>query len=125
MRRHSIATFACLITLIATSGCGYRIVKRSDVTAQRFAADSATMVSLERQIDALRAQSRADSIRMATERAAVRPAARVSTATISTAATSDSLVKARDVEITTLKDQLARALAELDRIKRRLANPRS
>lgn len=129
MRRHSVATVACLlaciIAVLATSGCGYRIVKRSDVTARRFAADSATMVSLERQIDALRAQSRADSLRMTAERAAVHPAAPTSAAASSAAATSDSLVKARDVEIATLKDQLARALAELDRIKRRLANPRS
>lgn len=115
---------ACLIALVATSGCGYRIVKRSDVTAQKFAADSATMTSLERQIDALRAQSRAqsraDSLRMASELSARRPAP-ATAAPVSP----DSLVKARDVEIATLKDQLARALAELDRIKRRLANPRS
>ncbi|MGI8509768.1 MAG: hypothetical protein ACR2MQ_10620 [Gemmatimonadaceae bacterium] len=120
MTRNFVATSTCLIVLVATTGCGYRIVKRSDVTAQRFAADSATMTSLERQIDALRAQSRADSLRMASELAARR------SAPINLMpATPDSLLKARDVEITTLKDQLARALAELDRIKRRLANPRS
>lgn len=120
MTRHSGAVSACLIVAVASSGCGYRIVKRSDVTAQKFAADSATMTSLERQIDALRAQARADSLRTASEltarRSAPAPAAPVS---------QDSLLKARDVEIATLKDQLARALAELDRIKRRLANPRS
>lgn len=124
MKRGSTTVLACIAGIIATgatSGCGYRVVKRSDVTARKFAADSATMTSLERQIDAIRAKCRADSLLMASDLAAARtPAAPTPAPTAP-----DSLLKARDVEIETLKDQLTRANAELDRIKRRLANPRS
>lgn len=109
---------ALLITASAVNGCGFRIVRRSDITAQRFAADSATMVSLERQIVKIQAQCRADSLR-----AAANPV--IISAPAIAAPVPDSLVKARDTEIAMLKDQLTRANAELDRIKRRLANPRS
>lgn len=108
----------CLFTVAASSDCGPRLVTRTDDTAIRFAADSAAIMSLQRDIVNIRAQCREDSLRAATERAAtpVRSSA---------PPVSDSLVKARDTEIATLRDQLTRANAELERIKRRLANPRS
>lgn len=120
--RRSAAALLYGVIVTASGGCGYRIVRRTDVTARRFAADSATMISLSHQIDTLRARCRADSLRMATERAAMLS----STApAVTPTGASDSALKARDAEIASLRDLLARANAELDRIKRRLANPRS
>ena len=109
------------MTAAFASGCGYRIVRNSDVTALRFARDSATISSLGQQLAALRLQSRADSMRLENELAAQRAAA----AAIPPApAPSDTALKARTAEVAALKDQLAKVNAELDRIKRRLANPR-
>ena len=78
------------------------------------------MLNLQNQIADLRARYHADSTRWAAELAVARavvppPAPQVS---------QDSL-KARDAEIAGLKDELAKANAELDRIKRRLASPRT
>ncbi len=123
MRRVAL-TLVCVFAAAGSSGCGYRIVKRTDVTARRFAADSATMISLSRQIDILRARCRADSLRMSAAVATATAAATAPAAVPTVAAVPDSIVKARDTEITTLREQLTRANAELDRIKRRLANPR-
>lgn len=109
---------AAVALAAAATGCGYRIVRRDDVTAQRFAQDSAARATLERQASALRAQCRQDSVRFATELAALRAQP------VSVPTTTDSLVRARDTEIAALRDQLTKANAELDRIKRRLATPR-
>jgi hypothetical protein len=115
----AIATVASSAALL--SSCGYRIVRNSDVTARRFVQDSATIRSLEQQLIALRASCRADSMRLEGEIAAQRAAAAV---TPPPAPAPDSLLKARIAEIAALKDQLSKVSAELDRIKRRLANPR-
>ncbi|MEO6777968.1 MAG: hypothetical protein ABI194_00820 [Gemmatimonadaceae bacterium] len=109
-----------LSAALILSGCGYRIVRKSDVSAQRFARDSASMVVLERQATSLRLQCHADSVRLAGDLATARAAAVVPVSQ----ATSDSLLKARGAEIAALKEQLTKVTAELDRIKRRLANPR-
>ncbi len=110
-----------LTAALLSSGCGYRIVRNSDVTAKRFARDSASITTLERQLVALRLQCRADSVRLendlATQRAAV-------AALPPASPPSDSALKVRTAEVATLKDQLTKVSAELDRIKRRLANPR-
>lgn len=108
-----------LSAALISSGCGYRIVRKSDVSAQRFARDSASMVALERQASSLRLQCHADSVRLAGDLATARAAA---VAPVSQAA-SDSLLKARSAEVAALKEQLTKVTAELDRIKRRLANP--
>ena len=105
---------------LGSTGCAYRIIRRDDIRVRRFAADSAALVSLQRQVITMKAQCRADSVRAAADRAALDRA----TADTAAAPVNDSTVKARDAEIATLKDQLAKANAELDRIKRRLATPR-
>lgn len=120
MKAIVLVTLAMSAALLS-SGCGYRIVRNSDVTAKRFAADSAAMLSLEQQLTTLRAQCHADSVRMSNDLAAQRAAA---AAVPPPAPVPDSLLKARSAEIVTLKDQLTKVSAELDRIKRRLANPR-
>lgn len=112
---------ALLVGGVGSTGCAYRIIRRDDIRVRRFAADSAALVSLQKQVIAIRAQCRADSVRAATDRAALDRALADKPGT----PVSDSTVKARDAEIATLKDQLAKANAELDRIKRRLATPRS
>lgn len=79
------------------------------------------MRTLEQQIATIEARCRADSARLAgalAARASVAPAP-------APASTADSIVRARDTEIATLREQLTRANAELERIKKRLANPRS
>lgn len=106
---------------VGSTGCAYRIIRRDDVRVRRFAADSTALVSLQKQVIAIRAQCRADSVRAASDRAALDRAMAEKAGT----PLSDSTVKARDVEIATLKDQLAKANAELDRIKRRLGTPRT
>ena len=106
---------------LGSTGCAYRIIRRDDVRVRRFAADSAALVSLQKQVIAIRAQCRADSLRAASDRAALDHAMAEKAGTPG----SDSTVKARDAEIATLKDQLAKANAELDRIKRRLGTPRT
>jgi chromosome segregation ATPase len=118
----SLGLFTVAISAaLMSSGCGYRIVRTSDVTAKRFAQDSASIATLQQQLTTLQARCRADSVRLehdlATQHAA---AAAVPLQTPQ----NDSLLKARTAEIATLKDQLTKVSAELDRIKRRLANPR-
>lgn len=105
-----------------STGCAYRIIRRDDVRVRRFAADSAALISLQKQVIAIRAQCRADSVRAASDRAALD---RAMAAEKAGTPPSDSTMKARDAEIATLKDQLAKANAELDRIKRRLGTPRT
>jgi hypothetical protein len=109
-----------LTAALASSGCGYRIVRNNNVAAVRFARDSATISSLRQQLAALKIQSRADSVRLEDQLAAQRAAAAV----VPAPPPSDTLLKARTAEVAALKDQLAKVNAELDRIKRRLANPR-
>jgi len=117
-----LATILATGALVATSGCGYRIVRGDDIRVQKLAADSAAMVTLQHQIVALQMKCHADSVRAATDRAALEKS--IADHPVAPPVT-DSTVKARDAEIATLKDQLTKANAELDRIKRRLANPRS
>jgi len=121
-------TFAKAMSFVATaalltSGCGYKLVRNSDVIAKRLAADSASIASLEQELAALTLRSRADSLRLANE-LAIQTAAAAAVPPAPVAPPSDSLLKARTAEITALKDQLTKVSAELDRIKRRLANPR-
>jgi len=106
-----------IAALCGVSGCGgYVWVKKSDLDKPpKIVVDSAQIVALRQQLADLQAQSRADSVRYAAAlAAAVRPTG-----------VPDSVLKARDADIAALKDQLAKAQAELDRIKRRLATPRS
>ena len=117
-----LATILATGALVATSGCGYRIVRGDDIRVQKLAADSAAMVTLQHQIVALQMKCHEDSVRAATDRAALEKS--IADHPVAPPVT-DSTVKARDAEIATLKDQLTKANAELDRIKRRLANPRS
>ncbi|HEY7899540.1 MAG: hypothetical protein ACHQQP_06205 [Gemmatimonadales bacterium] len=120
----SATRFAALTAaaLLAT-GCGYRLVRNSDVTAKKFAADSASISSLQQELAALKLRCSADSIRLANELAIQTAAAAAMPAAV-TPAPADSMLKARAAEIASLKDQLAKVSTELDRIKRRLANPR-
>lgn len=110
-----------LVGGLGSTGCAYRIIRRDDIRVRRFAADSAALISLQKQVISIRAQCRADSVRAAADRAALDRAA----ADKAAAPLNDSTAKARDTEIATLKDQLAKANAEIDRIKRRLATPRT
>jgi hypothetical protein len=116
--RIATATFAAALL---TSGCGYRVVHNSDVTAKRFAQDSVTIDSLTQQLSALRQQCHTDSLRLENDLAAERA---VLAAVPAPVPYPDSLLKARATEIAGLKDQLTKTTVELDRIKRRLANPR-
>lgn len=108
--------------MLAASGCGYRIVRRDDLRVQKLTADSAAMVTVQHQIVALQMKCHADSVRAATDRATL---AKALADRAVAAPPTDSTLKARDAEIASLKDQLTKANAELERIKRRLANPRS
>ena len=120
--RALLATLLASGGLVATSGCGYRIVRSNDMRVQKLTADSAAMVNLQHQIVTLQMKCHADSVRAATDRATLE---KTMTDRVASAPVTDSTVKARDAEIAALKDQLTKANAELDRIKRRLANPRS
>lgn len=126
VRSHSARLFVAAIlasaSVVAVSGCGYRIVRGDDIRVQKLTADSAAMVTLQRQIVTLQMKCHADSVRAATDRAALEKSI---TDHATLVPPTDSTVKARDAEIASLKDQLTKANAELDRIKRRLANPRS
>ena len=106
-----------------SSGCGYRLVHNPDILTKRVATDSATIAALQQQLSALKVQCLADSVRLEGELSAARAAAATEVVP-PPPPVSDSLSKARAVEIASLKDQLAKVSAELDRIKRRLANPR-
>lgn len=109
--------------LTTSSGCGYRLVRNNDMHVQKLIADSAAMVTLQREIVSLQMKCHADSVRAATDRVTLETAlAARQTAPLPL---TDSTLKARDAEIASLRDQLTKATAELDRIKRRLANPRS
>jgi hypothetical protein len=105
----------CSATLLALTGCtGYTWVKKSDLAKiPKVVVDSSEIMSLRQQLTDMSERMRSDSARYATL-LAERPTG-----------VPDSVVKARDAEIASLKDQLAKALSELDRIKRRLATPRT
>ena len=116
----------CAVALSAallSSGCGYRVVHNPDIATARTATDSATIVALQQQLAALKVQCLADSVRLESELSSTRVAA-AAVVVPPPPPVSDSLSKARAVEIASLKDQLTKVSAELDRIKRRLANPR-
>lgn len=117
MRGGSVAAIALSLSV---SACGYRLVRTSDIRAQQFARDSAAMSTLRNQLAALQMQCHADSVRLEGQIAAQRAAL----AAPAVAPPSDSLLKARNAEVAALRDQLTKVNAELDRIKRRLANPR-
>lgn len=121
LHRATVAA-ATLTAALALPGCGYSIVRHNDLRVQKLLADSVAIATLETQIAAWRAQCRADSVRAAGERAALERAfaGRATTAT----AASDSTLRARDAEVAALRDQLAKANAELDRIRRRLSTGR-
>lgn len=106
---------------LLSSGCGYRVVRDADVTAKKFAQDSSAISALQQQLVALKLQCRTDSVRLEGELAAQRAAA---AAAPPPPAPSDTALKARTAEVAALRDQLTKVNAELDRIKRRLANPR-
>lgn len=117
-----VALLAAAGTL-AMSGCGYRLVRGTDLRVKKLTADSAAMVTLQQQIVALQMKCHADSVRAATDRATLEKT--VADRAAAPPPVTDSALKARDAEIATLKDQLSKANEELERIKRRLANPRS
>src|SRR5690242_13876907 len=97
-----------LVSMVyALPGCGYTLVRKRDAVPRRLAANSAQIVSLQRQIAALQAQCRADSARY-TQLTQLKPN------TVSTV--SDSLLRAKDDEIASLRDQVSRLNVELDRI---------
>ncbi len=74
--------------------------------------DSSAVMMLRQQLASAQSRYKADSIRMSNQLS-------------KTIAIQDTALRNRDSEITSLKEQLAKATAELDRIKRRIANPRS
>lgn len=117
-----VAVLLAGAAIVGSSGCGYRIVRSNDMRVQKLTADSAAMVTLQRQIVALQMKCHDDSVRAATDHATLATALAAKQAAPPAA---DSALKSRDAEIATLKDQLTKATAELDRIKRRLSNPRS
>ena len=113
-----------LITAVCSSGCGYKIVRNSDLTTKRIAQDSASITSLQQELSALTLRCRADSTRLANELALQTAAAANAAIQPPVVPPPDSLLKARATEIATLKDQLTKVTTELDRIKRHLANPK-
>ncbi len=78
------------------------------------------MSDLRTQLVTLQTRCRADSVRLESMLVAQRATASLPPLTLE----ADSLVRARTLEVATLKDQLAKVSAELERIKRRLSNPR-
>jgi len=124
--KRSLNTAAMRLTigvLSASAGCGYKLVKKSDLKPRRLPEDSIRIAALESQLTtqvaAIRAQCTADSLRYA---ALLKQAQQTPPAALANA---DSLLRAREQEIQTLREQLTKLTAELERIKRRLANPRS
>ncbi len=79
------------------------------------------MSTMRNEFVALQMRCHSDSVRLESQLAAQRESA---LAAVAASPQSDSLLKVRTVEVNALKDQLAKVNAELDRIKRRLANPR-
>ena len=106
---------ALLAAGTAASACGgYTWVKKSDLESRtRIVVDSSQIMSLRARIDTLEARNRADSVRYAMAKPPI------------ITGIPDSVLKARDAELAAVKDQLAKATAELDRIKRRLSTPRN
>ena len=78
------------------------------------------MTTMHNEYVALQMQCHADSARLESQLLAQRQSAIAAAASPQ----ADSLLKTRNAEVAALKDQLAKVNAELDRIKRRLANPR-
>jgi len=114
--RRTVAAITTL-ALIGASGCGYAFVKKSELNRPpKIIVDSAQVVALRSQLADAESRCRADSVKYE---------AALQAANAKPAGVPDSVLKARDADIASLKDQLAKAQAELDRIKRRLATPRS
>lgn len=111
------AAVRSMVLITALSACpGYTLVKNSDlkrapVTETVVVIDSTAVMMLRQQLASLQARYRTDSIK----------AADIKRLNVS----QDSVIKLRSQEIDNLKEQLAKATDELERIKRRLANPRS
>jgi len=105
-----------VLLMSGTSACGYTLVKKNDLRFQRYATDSVRIANLETEATQLRVRIRSDSAKIV---------ALTAKATTVLPTSQDSVIRARDEEIASLRDQLAKAQTELDRIKRRLANPRS
>jgi hypothetical protein len=114
-----------VVSGIITSGCGYTLVKNSALEPHRLSADSVQIVELQNQIATLKAQAKADSLRYTNLQAAATAAATATAAAAAASVVPDSVLRERDQEIATLKDQLTQLNAELDRIKRRLASPKA
>jgi uncharacterized protein involved in exopolysaccharide biosynthesis len=122
MTRRISLIFSFVVSGLIISGCGYTMIKKSTLRMHRLPADSANIVALQNQVVALHAQCQADSIRYAKLKAAAE-AAVVAPAVVP--AVPDSVLRAREQEIAALKDQITQLNAELERIKRRLASPKS
>jgi chromosome segregation ATPase len=75
------------------------------------------IATLQSQIATLQAQAKTDSLRYANLKTSA-------TAAAAAATVPDSVLREKDQEIATLKDQITQLNAELDRIKRRLASPK-
>jgi hypothetical protein len=112
-------TLAAVALLCAVPGCGYTLIKKDVLAARRLPADSVQIVSLQAELEKYRAQHVVDSTRYADLLKEPPPPVPVVTAN------TDTLLRAREQEIQTLREQLAKVNAEMERIKRRLATPRS
>lgn len=116
-RARSVAPLLVFTLLVSgLPGCGYTLVRKSDTLPRHLAADSAQIATLQRQLATLQARYRTDSTRYHADSlryALLRPSV-----------VSDSLLRAKDDEIASLRDQVSKLTVELDRIKRRLASPR-
>ncbi len=107
-----------ILTLVMPlfGGCGYVVIKRSELEKRtRIEIDSSNVVALRQRIAYLESRNHIDSV-VRTAPDSLSPVARTKNM--------DSVVKVRDAEIVTLKEQLTKATDELERIKRRLAAPR-
>ncbi len=110
-----VTSAACLILSI-TACPGYVVMKKKDldrISSQNpvIVVDSTALMMLRQQLASLHARYRADSVRLSDM--------------TKNSATQDSLIRAKQAELDATKDQLNKANDELERIKRRLANPRS
>jgi uncharacterized protein involved in exopolysaccharide biosynthesis len=117
MRRWMV--FGGLVVPGMVMGCASTPPTQTVVVPRRLAADSVEIVSLRRQIDSLQIQHNADSVQYVVLQ--VRLDSVVAQVPVGTP---DSVVKAKDAQIAALQDQVAKLSQELERIKKRLANPR-
>jgi uncharacterized protein involved in exopolysaccharide biosynthesis len=120
MSTRTVHVVIALVLLSVVPGCGYKFVKKSALVPHTLPADSVRIATLETQLATLRKQHIIDSTRYADLLKEPPPPPPVVAA-----ANTDTLLRAREQEIQTLRDQLAKMTAEMDRIKRRLATPRS